>query len=270
MEKKVFVGILAFFMPPLAFLYLSRGSIALVYLAALIFSMLGDYLLNLYYGISGLGLTLAVVAVFHSLKLVKNTNDNERKRFFNYWWGALTIPIVIVIAIFTVRSFLCEPFRIPSESMSPNLNPGNHVLISKFGYGTYGTWGFNFINLNRPGSKPNPGEIFVLYPPHESRVFVERIIGVPGDEVLLFESTLSINGKVVSEILDFTTSKETVGENTFIVKYLNEPFRFKNHRITVPDGHYFVMGDNRNNSLDSRFWGVVPEANIVGKVVLQW
>lgn len=270
MQKKLFVGFLALFVSPIAFLYLSRGRLALIYLLALIVSGIGDYFLESQYGIGGLGLTLVVVALFHSLRLVKDGVVIEKKRFYNYWWGALSIPLTIFLVIFSVRSFLYEPFSIPSESMSPNLNAGDHVLIKKLGYGTYGTWGLNFINTKKPRVNPKRGEIFVFYPPHESRIFLERIIGVPGDKISLDGPTLKINGEVVSQHQTLELFTESIGGNVYTVKYLGEPFRYKNYEASVPDGHYFVMGDNRNNSLDSRFWGVVSEENIIGKVVFRW
>lgn len=270
MQKKIFVGFLALFVSPIAFLYLSRGRLALIYLFALVASGIGDYFLESHYGISGLGLVLVVVAIFYSLRLVNAGVAIEKRRFYNYWWGALSIPLLILLVIFSVRSFLYEPFSIPSESMSPNLNQGDHVLIKKNGYGTYGTWGLNLINTKKPRVNPQAGELFVLYPPNESRVFVERIIGVPGDKISLDGPTLTINGDVVSKSVGSELFTESVGESVYTVKYLGEPFRYKNYEAFVPSGHYFVMGDNRNNSLDGRFWGFVPEENIVGKVVFQW
>jgi len=269
-QKKLFVGLLAVFVPPMAFLYLSRERLALIYLIALIVSVVGDYYLDLRYGMSGLGLILILVAIFHSLSLVKKGIVTEKKRFYNFWWGALAISLPIVLLIFSFRSFLYEPFSIPSESMAPTLNAGDYVVVSKLGYGSYGTWGVSLWNAKKPKVNPKAGEIFVLYPPNEERIFVQRIIGVPGDQISLNGPTLKINGEIVSESLDSTLVTESIGETVYTVKYMAAPFKYKNHVALVPAGHYFVMGDNRNNSLDGRFWGFVPEANIVGKVVLQW
>lgn len=270
MRNKIFVGFLAILTPPIAFLYLSRPGLSLFYLGALLATGISDYLLELHYEISGLGFVLTIIAAFHSLRLVNDFDLHKKKHFYNYWWGALSIPFIFILIIFLSRSFFYEPFSIPSESMSPTLNSGDHILVQKLGYGTYGSWGIRLIDSKQPSKIPKAGEIFALYPPQEKRIFVERIIGLPGDEIELLDATLKINGTVVSKSQTRTLSKESIGENTYTVKYITDQLRHMNHKAVVPNGHYFVMGDNRNNSLDSRSWGLVPEANIVGKVILHW
>lgn len=270
MLRKIFVGCLAFFIPPLAFLYLSRGWLALIYLLVLIVTAVVDFYVQRYFGLGGLGLLLAIVATVHALRIAQSETNVVKHKFYNYWWGALTIPLAVALLSFAARSFLYEPFSIPSESMSPTLMPGDYILVKKSGYGNYGTWGVSLFRSDNPNNKPKSGEIVALYPPGETRIYIERIIGIPGDEVRLDGANLTINGEIVSKKVEAGLFSESIGEQYYIVKYLGPPFRYRNYEVSVPPRHYFVMGDNRNNSSDSRLWGMVPEANMVGKVVRHW
>ena len=270
MKNKIFIALLAFIMSPVAFLYLSRIRLALIYLVALLTTGVLDYHLQINYGKSGVGLALALVAIIHSVSLASSQNEKGNPKFYNYWWGALSIPFALFTGILMVRSFLYEPFIIPSESMSPNLNAGDHILIEKLGYGTYGTLGVTVLDTKNPSSKPNAGEIFVLNPPNMKYAYIERIIGLPGDHVSLNDKTLSINSIIVSKEIDSQIVQESLGEEVYEVTYAIRKSGYRNFEGVVPEGHYFVMGDNRNNSSDSRSWGFVSESDLIGRVVKKW
>jgi signal peptidase I len=209
-------------------------------------------------------------------------------------WTAGLFPVILVV--FLLRSFLFEPFKIPSGSMIPTLLVGDLILVNKFTYGVR----LPVINTKlTEGNKPQRGDVMVFrYPPKPSLDYIKRVVGVPGDEVAYLNKKLTINGKPVPkatlpEFFDedvmryFKQYEETFDTRRF--RLLNdddrpafvagaEDFPFKrNCRYSVegvvckvPEGHYFMMGDNRDNSLDSRYWGFVPDRHIVGKAFFIW
>jgi signal peptidase I len=213
------------------------------------------------------------------------------------WWLDWTAGLFpVILAVFVLRSFLFEPFKIPSGSMIPTLLVGDLILVNKFAYGLR----LPVLNTRlTQGSPPKRGDVMVFrYPPKPSLDYIKRVIGVPGDEVAYLNKRLTLNGKPVDtkrlqDFFDpdamryFKQFEENLGEKThrllndderpaFVPGVEDFPFR-QNCRYSVegvvckvPEGHYFMMGDNRDNSLDSRYWGFVPDRNIVGKAFLIW
>jgi signal peptidase I len=129
-------------------------------------------------------------------------------------------------------------------------------------------------------NQPKRGDVMVFFPPHEKRYFIKRVVGLPGDKVTYKHNLLYINDEKVPETLQavlpasrpaFQIHEESLGETVHQTRKLLNPLRFgPNRTYIVPQGHYFMMGDNRNNSSDSRVWGTVPEENIVGKAFAIW
>jgi len=226
-----------------------------------------------------------------------DVEDSKARLLMQPWWLDWTAGLFPVIAaVFVLRSFLFEPFKIPSGSMIPTLLVGDLILVNKF------TYGLRLPVINKKitdGTPPQRGDVMVFrYPPKPSLDYIKRVVGVPGDEVAYINKRLTINGKplettAIPDFFDedavryFKQFEETLGDQPH--RLLNDPdrpafvpgvddFPFKaNCHYTVegvtckvPEGHYFMMGDNRDNSLDSRYWGFVPDANIVGKAVFVW
>ncbi len=213
------------------------------------------------------------------------------------WWLDWTAGLFPVIAVvFLLRSFLFEPFKIPSGSMVPTLLVGDLILVNKYHYGIR----LPVLNTKiTEGHKPQRGDVMVFrYPPKPSLDYIKRVVGVPGDEVAYLNKRLTINGKPIGttampEFFDedamryFKQFEEQLGGRkhrllndddrpAFIPGVEHFPYR-QNCRYSVegvvckvPEGQYFMMGDNRDNSLDSRFWGFVPDRNIVGKAFFVW
>jgi len=213
------------------------------------------------------------------------------------WWLDWTAGLFpVIIAVFFLRSFLFEPFKIPSGSMIPTLLVGDLILVNKFHYGLR----LPVLNTKiTDGSKPERGDVMVFrYPPKPTLDYIKRVVGVPGDEVAYLNKRLTINGQeikttAVTEFFDedvmryFKQYEETLGEHKH--RLLNDDerpafvpgadeFAFKQNChysvegvvCKVPEGQYFMMGDNRDNSMDSRYWGFVPDRNIVGKAFFVW
>ncbi|MBK0394316.1 signal peptidase I [Ramlibacter algicola] len=221
----------------------------------------------------------------------------RQKLLMQPWWLDWTAGLFpVILVVFVLRSFLFEPFKIPSGSMIPTLLVGDLILVNKFTYGLR----LPVINTKiTEGNAPQRGDVMVFrYPPRPSQDYIKRVVGVPGDEVAYANKRLTINGKPVSkealpDFFDedamryFKQYREQLGDRrhqilndesrpAFVEGATDFPFRdncrYSVEGVTckVPAGHYFMMGDNRDNSLDSRYWGFVPDRNIVGKAVLIW
>ena len=213
------------------------------------------------------------------------------------WWLDWTAGLFpVIISVFFLRSFLVEPFKIPSGSMIPTLLVGDLILVNKFHYGLR----IPVINTKiTDGEKPQRGDVMVFrYPPKPSLDYIKRVVGLPGDTVAYLNKRLMINGKTIEtqtvpEFFDedsmryFKQYQEALGAQphrllndddrpAFIPGVEKFPgFEACNYTIEgvtckVPEGHFFMMGDNRDNSMDSRYWGFVPEKNIVGKAFFVW
>jgi signal peptidase I len=209
-------------------------------------------------------------------------------------WTAGLFPVLLVV--FVLRSFVVEPFKIPSGSMVPTLRVGDLILVNKFHYGLRLPVLETKVWANH---EPEKGDVMVFrYPPNPSLDYIKRVVGVPGDHIVYTNKVLTINGQVqpltpLGEFFDadsmrysqaFTevlaNTKHDILNDTGRPAFVSgaSDFAFKDQcqynaqgfTCTVPAGHYFMMGDNRDNSLDSRYWGFVPERNIVGKAFFVW
>ena len=183
-------------------------------------------------------------------------------------------PVLTLVLV--LRSFLVEPFQIPSASMVPTLREGDFILVNKFVYGirlpVIGTKIFNI-------SEPKRGDVMVFFPPTDTRYFIKRVIGVPGDQISYHDKMLYVNGKPMSQTLlaelpPSNPRERLIEEDLTGVKHQIRHDLLadgnKDASVTVEPGHYFMMGDNRDNSYDSRYWGQVPEDHIVGKAFAIW
>ncbi len=190
-------------------------------------------------------------------------------------------PVLLVVML--LRSFAYEPFRIPSGSMMPSLLVGDFILVNKYHYGLRAPVIHNKITQ---GNAPERGDVAVFrFPDNQSIDFIKRIIGLPGDHVSYYNRRLLINGKPLDvEFKETYAGQGRAQGNMRGGEVYIEKIDDKNHtmmtdpsvkfsasgELIVPKGQFFVMGDNRDHSNDSRYWGFVPERNLVGKAVTIW
>jgi signal peptidase I len=230
-----------------------------------------------------------------------NVAETRRALLMQPWWLDWTAGLFpVILVVFLLRSFLFEPFKIPSGSMKPTLLIGDLILVNKFHYG------IRLPVLNKkivPLDDPQRGDVMVFrYPLDPSTDYIKRVVGLPGDEVSFHDQKVFINGQEapLTEISgpgfydedtrsyqpEFTERLGTT-DHLITINPQSNPFyggpeghqfpfhencRYSPEGVTckVPAGNYFMMGDNRDNSQDSRYWGFVPDENIVGKAFLVW
>ncbi|NND91465.1 MAG: signal peptidase I [Granulosicoccus sp.] len=189
-------------------------------------------------------------------------------------------PVLLVVLV--LRSFLFEPFRIPSGSMIPTLLIGDFILVNKFSYGV--RLPVVHTKILDTGS-PERGDVAVFrFPQDPGLDYIKRVIGLPGDTVVYENRQFTINGQLMpvtgneayvnpvneSRVLGAVQREETIGEITHDILEFDDEFPKRSGTFTVPEGHYFMVGDNRDRSNDSRFWGFVPEENLVGEAKYIW
>jgi signal peptidase I len=226
-----------------------------------------------------------------------NIAQAQEKLLAQPWWLDWTAGLFpVIIAVFLLRSFLFEPFKIPSGSMIPTLEVGDLILVNKFHYGIR----LPVINTKVVANHdPARGDVVVFHYPVDPRIdYIKRVVGLPGDEIRYGNHVLRINGQVVPTVAkadsydyehmrDMMRADEQLGDMHHTIQRDKAdgdgffpktayPFRdqcsYSSEGVTckVPAGHYFVMGDNRDNSEDSRYWGFVPDQNLVGRAFFIW
>lgn len=295
--NKWWAALLGLVVPTLGLLYVARWKWAVVATAVgLVLAVLDMLYLH---HLDGLGTVVNTGVALYVCRLAfvqARDFDSARVRPAYSRWPALVLTVVVVaLGIVGFRAFVYEPFRAAAGSMQPGIPVGARLVVQKWGYGNYGTYGMHFVRsaLTQPVER---GDVLVFeVPPLQKLQYVKRVVALPGDTVLMRDGRLTVNADTLllspmADYLDelsmryFKRFQEGVGPRSYDVLFDDalppvpapqEPFahmencRYEPHEITckVPEGHYYFMGDNRNNSFDSRFWGFVPQANVLGKVV---
>ena len=236
----------------------------LIYISGLSVSLIGIY--RIFINAGDLGSVLLIgsvicliiyfIGIFSKNNLLKTTGRG--------WF----IPVFL---IFVLRTFAYEPYQIPSGSMIPGLKVGDFILVNKHSYG---------LKINRIGNAfalskdPDYGDVVVFIPPHVNVPYIKRLIGKPGDTIGYLNKKIYVNGQPIDQELISTSAEETLLKETFknserIIRIVGGSASYP-EEFEVPINHYFVMGDNRDNSSDSRYFGFVPRENFMGTGQLIW
>lgn len=182
----------------------------------------------------------------------------------------------VLLFVLVIRSFIFEPFRIPSGSMMPTLLQGDYIFVKKYSFG------LRLPVLDKKiieTGEPERGDVVVFRLPSEPSInYIKRVIGLPGDEIIYEEHRLTVNGELIAVTRDADLPNasaaaryiEQLGDRKHAIIVTNPRNAMRDGKFTVPDGHYFMMGDNRDNSRDSRFIGTIPETHLVGEAVRIW
>lgn len=201
------------------------------------------------------------------------------------WWVETAYGFFpVLLLVWLVRSFLIQPYRVPTGSLAPTILPGDFIAVSQYAYGLH--LPVSHTRLFAVG-QPQRGDIALFYFPEDTRtVYVKRVVGLPGDVLEYRDKQLVINGRPMQQTLQGKVVDEEPGQAAVIVEQRLEHLGDKTHaiylreqnvfghpghlRVKVPPHQYFVMGDNRDNSYDSRYWGFVPEQYLIGRALLIW
>ncbi len=184
----------------------------------------------------------------------KNIRLKRKKSVLREWIES--IIIAAILATF-VRTFFFQIYKIPTTSMVPTLKPGDKIFVSKLVYGPK----IPFTSLRIKGfRKPQRGDVIVFIPPHDrKKAYIKRLIGLPGERILIKDGNIYVNGKLVT--------LPSIASHYY---YNQGDYGKEGKEIVIPEGKYFVLGDNSLCSLDSRFWGFVDEKDVIGKAIFIW
>ena len=216
------------------------------------------------------GIVVAVNRFVWQKQGAKGNGSAARRTLVEY--SQSFFPVLLFVLV--IRSFVFEPFRIPSGSMMPTLLQGDFIFVKKYSYG---------LRLPVTETKvvetgePERGDVVVFRLPDDPSVnYIKRVVGLPGDEIVYARHRLTINGEIIDleQAADATPAVpkfvEQLGERRHDILITSPSYSLKDGRYTVPEGYYFVMGDNRDNSRDSRWIGAIPESHLVGEAVRIW
>lgn len=276
---------LGLFLSPSGMLYAGKAKWAIFYFLLSVFTVLIGFIFMearkdtaSFLGL--LNLTIVAISSVHTFWVAKHYQEPSTRPWYSHWYGIILIFLAIGAPIFLVRSFLFEPFRLPSASMEPSYKRESQIIISKWGFGNYGTYGIN-VYRTTPSAQLHRGDAIVFsFPQDPSMDYFKRVIGVPGDTIEYRSKKLLINGRPVplsnqSSVTRLDHFAKAHNYDLFTETFDAASWNIQNDRdiqgneftMTVPEKMYFVMGDNRDQSNDSRYWGYVPETAIKGKVI---
>lgn len=301
------VILLGIILQPFVFLYVNKLKLFWIYfIVSLVIGVVDFFIFtNLSEGSLLENISLSWMFIIfcptHAFFVARNYNPDQKRGWYAKWWIPPSCWLGLVILLLLVRTLIFQLYSIPASSMKPFLKVGNHILVNKIGFGNYHFMGIEVMK-SPPKVKIERGEVIVFQAPNKPETdYVKRVIGLPGDiivyrnKVLYLKYTckiqesdcpelIAVNSTPVSHNKEFKNGirkyKEVLGNKEYYIlvnpklpEYMGKHFDQKGtpfNEWIVPEKHYFVLGDNRDNSLDSRHWGFIPESNIVGKVIYRF
>jgi signal peptidase I len=288
-------GVLGLLIQPAGMLYVARPGWAATYLALVLIIALGNMFVLRDGDLAGnaIALLVAIICAIHAYRLARDSRV-LRRPWYSRWYGLAGIIAAFAVLALGTRAFLFEPLRFTSGSMTPSIEPRALLIVEKWGYGNYRTYGIHFMRTGM-SSEVRRGDIVAFeYPEDRTLSHAQRVVGIPGDRISYYNKRLKVNDQEVprTRIGDYVHKDrpirslqylERLGDREYPILIEAEApaaippvkaFPFDERcaytkegvHCQVPEGHYFVLGDNRDNSSDSRIWGFVPARNILGKV----
>ena len=269
--NKWIAGFLGFLNPSIGMLYLGRKWLAFLYIIMLLTTVITFYTFFIsnvesYKGI--ISFSISLVGLLHCYYLASKTNII--RPWFSQWYGIILMVILFITPILVTRVFFYQPFSMPSSSMEPTLGKNTIFIVKNRGCGNYLFFGFSLLTTPKSEEcRIGRGDIVVFqYPEDTSILYLKRVVGIGGDIVSYENKVLKVNSETIrNSFIEKRDKKlfleEKIENNTYQI--IHQDYNYSNDGVwKVPKGHYFVLGDNRDNSADSRIWGFVPEANITG------
>jgi len=276
-KPKLWIAIvLGLFFQSLAMLYLHRVVWAIVYFfVSLAIVVTEIYLANVknvdwltYFSFNYL---IMIIGAVHAYFIARNYQATENRVWYSKWFSLIGIYVLITLSFLPGRIFFYESFNLPANSMAPGYPAGSFVIIQKWGYGNYKLFGIQ-VWRSKLSNPVNRGDVIVFeYPENREISYIKRVVGLPGDVIQYKSKKLFINSQPaeysnVNDSGEYTILTETIGEMSYEI-LLNWKSPARGFELVVPAENYLVLGDNRDNSRDSRYWGFVPETYVIGKVV---
>jgi signal peptidase I len=288
---------LGFFLPPAGMLYVARPGSAAIYLVLLIAIATASLFVarEIQWAVGAAAALVAIVCAVRAYRFARDFREVKRP-WYSHGPGLIFVIVALAGLALGTRACVVESFRVQSASMLPSIGPGDRLIVKKWGYGNYGTFGIHFASAGI-SSEVSRGDVVVLESPEDrSATSAKRIVGLPGDTVAYFSKRLWVNDREAprKRISDYAEKNHAAGSPQYLERLdggeypvlieaeaptfvppaklfpLLDHCTFTKEGMScrVPARQYFVLGDNRDHSDDSRAWGFVPAANIVGKVLL--
>jgi len=260
--------VIGIFLQPFTFLYVNKVRLFWIYFLIAIVLGVADF-----YFSSFITISLSIICPLHAYLSIKRYDESLKRNWYSRWWGIPSIYLAMLAPIFIMRSFFYEPYSIPASSMSPSVNLGDLIIIKKWGYSSYGSYGVSILDTEvQEKELIKRGNIYTFYPPNNDKAFIKRLIGMPGDDIEIKRGIISINGevlqsKIISQLPDADIYEETLGDSTYNIKITPQHRLLIDVKLNVPEDEYFFLGDNRDRSSDSRIWGTVPSRDFIGELV---
>jgi signal peptidase I len=279
--KKWIAVLLGLFFAPSGFLYVNRPRVAVAFVIAIYISALVAIGVLLFSGISRVyagihlfvvfGWAVAIGCGVYCALVAARSEPSQFRAWYTRWYALIAAPLTIYLPVFLFRAFFYEPFYIPSASMYPTIPEGSYVVASKFGFGNYRTFGITVFKTSG-GRELHRGDLVIHHLGTNPSVrYIRRVVGLPGDHVVYKSKRLIVNGHPIR-----TTIERVDGQYEYVTEDFNrEPVTValmqarppKDYDEVVPQDHYVLYGDNRDNAEDSRYFGMVPKTNVDGLVI---
>lgn len=273
--------VLGLFVPPLAMLYLQRRNLAILYFVALLSLVASETYFRiventLLFYVFSFEFLIGIICAIHVYFICRHFESAEIRPWYSRWYGLLTVIGIFYLVLAGIRTSITEPIAIESEDMTPTIPPYSIVHINKWGYGNYKFFGITILHT-APTEEIHRGELLAFEVPEADNktvkrlTVIRRVIGLPGDKITYIGNRLSVNAETATITITRDDSKTTLAtESIFGNEYAIEFWPFSSsvdqNEFTVPHGEYYVLGDNRNRTTDSRNWGSLPKTFILGKV----